>query len=105
MKYDAETKYAESPDMFFGRGCDARLAGHPVSSCPYEPSSYPYLQWVAGWRHVTLYWGNLVFGRWAYRPLPVIRDACGGPTETACGGPTATSTPPPPIITNEEQAA
>lgn len=82
MRY-SEAKYAESPDSFFGRGCDARLAGHPVEACPYEPSGYAFIQWVAGWRHVHTYWGNLVFGRWAYRPLPLVREATTTPATPA----------------------
>lgn len=55
----------------FGEGCDARLAGLPLSANPYQ-SSVGHREWQRGWKDVNDFWGGA--GPW---PLAV-------PTAAAC---------------------
>lgn len=50
----------------FNRGCDARLKGEGLKTCPYPHSSTFALRWREGWRDVN--------DNWKGRPLPPIND-------------------------------
>jgi hypothetical protein len=54
----------------FGAGCDARLAGQPLHSCPHEASSVQARQWEAGWKDVDKHWGTDT--RRPINPLPPV---------------------------------
>jgi ribosome modulation factor len=56
----------------FNRGCDARLAGRPISSDPYEsPELSEY--WRLGWMNVAMACGREA--RWPITPLPPVEAA------------------------------
>ena len=57
-------------DEAFNRGCDARLAGQPVTACPYDIPQYRHL-WKQGWWHVQRHWGR--DAKWPVRRLPRIQ--------------------------------
>ena len=40
----------------FNKGCDARLAGDAIESCPYPPGDPAWVYWCEGWNHVDRFW-------------------------------------------------
>ena len=56
----------------FNAGCDARLAGRPMSENPYVGDSASMSAWRQGWRNVAMSWGSGVVRRWPFRQLPVL---------------------------------
>jgi ribosome modulation factor len=60
----------------FNLGCQARLAGLPLSANPYGDLAdiHPRRAWAEGWRHVDHYWGGGVRGRWRYAALPAVTE-------------------------------
>lgn len=60
--------------LAFNLGCDARLAGKPMSACPYTASTCEYLQWRRGWADVDKSYGVWARKRgWQVRPLPPVQ--------------------------------
>lgn len=62
-----------SPDLAhaFNLGCDARLAGLPLTANDYSSSQQDaYQSWERGWRDVDQYWGKWTRG--AAVPLPKV---------------------------------
>lgn len=58
----------------FNEGCDARLAGWPMSYCPYLPTEISlYESWRRGWLDVQHSWGKE--SPWPVRPLPPVKEA------------------------------
>ncbi len=59
----------------FNEGCDGRLAGLPLSSNPYNISSWEGQKWEHGWLDVDRNWGREVgqFSKGSIRSLPPIR--------------------------------
>lgn len=58
----------------FGQGSDARLAGLPLSACPYRSADgYSCVYWKMGWWDVNDFWANQA--RWIHRKLPPVREA------------------------------
>ena len=60
----------------FGQGCDARIAGEPMSACPYSPPLARF--WHAGWRHANRFW-SVDVKRWPAQRLPTVREQEGNP--------------------------
>lgn len=56
----------------FNQGSDARLRGEPEGACPYAAGTWASA-WRRGWRDVDEHWGELVRGRWPFRPLPEVK--------------------------------
>ena len=69
---------ADEPKLFthdrmaraFNRGCDARLAGEPLSANPYEKLGHEHDSWAYGWRDVHHSWGRM--SRRPFRKLPPV---------------------------------
>jgi len=66
-------------DRAFNIGCDARLAGKPLMSCPDFESKSLEQNWRRGWRQVQREWGSIPIRRklegrpyWHFKPLPEI---------------------------------
>jgi ribosome modulation factor len=57
----------------FGRGCDARLTGLPLSACPYPPGEDMAAAWTRGWWDVERYWSHDAL--WPHLDLPPVREA------------------------------
>jgi ribosome modulation factor len=59
----------------FGRGCDARLAGLPLSACPHDPLWERHLAaaWRVGWLDVDAHWSQDAL--WPHLDLPRVREA------------------------------
>ena len=55
----------------FNRGCDARLAGLPMTLNPYFRGGMLWQAWRRGYDHVSQFWGSC--NRHA-RPLPALRE-------------------------------
>lgn len=47
---------AEERDKLFNEGCDARLAGASLDSCPYQFAE-EMIYWRAGWNDLDRNWG------------------------------------------------
>ncbi len=68
----------------FAAGCDARLAGRPLTDNPHlgyfdEDSIILSRRWQSGWINVAESWGKGVRGRWLFRKLVrVVVEAKGG---------------------------
>jgi ribosome modulation factor len=54
----------------FNEGCDARLAGKPATTCPYESPELAQ-QWRHGWANVDGTWGR--DAKWPINPLPPVK--------------------------------
>lgn len=57
----------------FNMGCDARLAGLPITANPHNVkilSTY----WRMGWEDVDVFWGKKVRGRWPYMALQAVKE-------------------------------
>ena len=64
--------------LWFGKGADARLAGTPPSACPRWAGEREVEHWLMGWADADAHWGRFVRGRWAFRPLPKVREVAAG---------------------------
>lgn len=64
------TKERLAKSRAFGEGSDARLAGKPLTACPYPPGDQMNY-WVLGWRHLAREWG--LDAKWPVRELPRVR--------------------------------
>lgn len=59
----------------FGLGCDARLAGLPLSACPFPCRGGAEMGywWRRGWRDVHYYWSADAL--WPHLDLPPVGEA------------------------------
>lgn len=60
----------EERTIAFNQGCDARLAGLPLSMNPYRGSART--NWRLGWLDVDRHWAEWVEGRWRVYLLPDV---------------------------------
>ena len=59
----------------FNRGCDARLAGEPLTSNPYRSGQKIERQaWINGWYDVHWLYGEKARDRWPIKPLPEVES-------------------------------
>jgi ribosome modulation factor len=78
-------RVAELWAMAFNAGSDARIAGQPITACPYDATGRVNQErelWKAGWRSVHREWG--LDAKWPVRALPAVAgrgkekgDICG----------------------------
>lgn len=59
----------------FGRGCDARLAGLPLSACPHPGQEFLALAWRRGWLDVDRAWATEAL--WPHLDLPPVPETRG----------------------------
>lgn len=71
ISYFTVRKEPEGRSRAFNEGCDARLAGHPLSANPYDFLTAEAKTWRDGWNHVDKYWGRDAGGK--APPLPPVR--------------------------------
>ena len=59
----------------FGEGCEARLAGVPLSANPHpctRPTNQDYFYWRLGWLDVEHHWGEAA--KWPVKKLPEVKE-------------------------------
>lgn len=69
----------------FNAGCDARLAGKPLSANPYRrcDENDKNINWRMGWNHVDSWWGE--DATWPYRCLPEVCGPLAGTSAATTG--------------------
>lgn len=57
MKENSIEKTERWEDLAFNQGSDARLAGKPLYTTPFDFENPCYDWWEMGWKEVDKYWG------------------------------------------------
>ncbi len=69
-----KNRFTDYSAYAFGQGCDARIAGESITTCPYPDYEPLAKAWRNGWNDVHNHWGRGAPRGRGFRPLPSIQN-------------------------------